>query len=144
MPTGYRYYLSLTLIGACGATEWLHYCQSKLTSLNLSINNTYSLYIAMKLYTSHKSTIQRTPIRPSYFGHSLETRSLLWQVWRAVFTFIHWISDICNWFADVSNCIAYIQFNCRYLQIRRIGCISAIQLKISAIQLEISPNQFNE
>ncbi len=60
-------------------TRWRHThqsWQSKLASLNPSINNTYSLYIAMKLYTSHKSTIQRTPIRAYYLGHSPETWSL--------------------------------------------------------------------
>ena len=43
----------------------LYYFQSKLASLNPSINNTYSLYIAMKRYSTHKSTIQRTPIHPN-------------------------------------------------------------------------------
>ena len=38
------------MIGARGTTERLYYCQSKLASLNPSINNTYSLYRYETIY----------------------------------------------------------------------------------------------
>ena len=36
-------------------------------------------------------------VRDTYF---VQTH---WEVWRAVFTFIHWIADICNWIVDIYN-----------------------------------------
>ena len=80
--TRFKHWPSLAFIAYLRHTVWWMnlptFYQSKLASLNTSINNTYSSHIAMTLYTSHKSTIQRTPIRASYLGHSPETWSLLW------------------------------------------------------------------
>ena len=99
---------------------------------------TFSASACPSFHSSIEDGLWTKTVGSSYVAHHLNFLFfvVVTYVWRAVFTFIHWIEDISNWSAhirnwigDISNAIEDIcnwialQMNWRYLQIGLFGDI---------------------